>query len=306
MSIHSTNTMLFMSEAIRKRYVIESYVGVGSFGKIYKALDTQNGKIMALKVSRRSPGSENEVQILQKFMSNAFEILQSYPRCNSGSRHCPKLFSSSKDDMYVYISMEILGVPLKTYRHKSKGGKLSTACVSLIAIQCIEALRDLHEAGYLHLDLSPANLLLGLDSDANRIFLIDFGLSKAITDDCCYFTTDHFFGTQCYASISMHNLQPIGRKDDLLSLLYVLTELLTGSLPWETVQCRKDVVKMKIERFPILCKSLPAPIRMFGEHLNELNYMDKPDYQLLIDGFTEWLKSKKLSPDSPLDLKLKE
>ncbi|KRX49417.1 putative serine/threonine-protein kinase [Trichinella murrelli] len=292
MSIHSTNVMLYMSEAIRNRYVIESYVGVGSFGKIYKALDTQNGETVALKVSRRSPGSENEVQILQKFM-------------NSGSRHCPKLFYSSKDDMYVYISMEILGVPLKTYRYKSKRKKLSTACVSLIAIQCIEALRDLHEAGYLHLDLSPTNLLLGLDSDANRIFLIDFGLSKAITDDCCYFTTDHFFGTQCYASISMHNLQPIGRKDDLLSLLYVLTELLTGSLPWETVKSRTDMVKMKIERFPILCKSLPAPLSMFGEHLNELNYMDKPDYQLLIDGFTEWLKSKKLSPDSPLDLKLK-
>ncbi|KRX83784.1 putative serine/threonine-protein kinase [Trichinella nativa] len=292
MSIHSTNVMLYMSEAIRNRYVIESYVGVGNFGKIYKALDTQNGETVALKVSRRSPGSENEVQILQKFM-------------NSGSRHCPKLFNFSKDDMYVYISMEILGVPLKTYRYKSKRKKLSTACVSLIAIQCIEALRDLHEAGYLHLDLSPANLLLGLDSDANRIFLIDFGLSKAITDDCCYFTTDHFFGTECYASISMHNLQPIGRKDDLLSLLYVLTELLTGSLPWKTVQSRTDIVKMKIERFPILCKSLPAPLGMFGEHLNELNYMDKPDYQLLIDGFTEWLKSKKLSPDSPLDLKLK-
>ncbi|KRZ73431.1 putative serine/threonine-protein kinase [Trichinella papuae] len=292
MSDLTLNVMIYMSEAIRNRYTIKSRVGIGSYGKIYKALDKQNGETVALKVSRRCPDTENEAHIMEKFM-------------NSGSRHCPKLFDTSKDDMYVYISMEMLGLAFKTCRLQSKKGRLSNDCVFLLAIQCIEALRDLHEAGCLHLDLSPANFLLGMNSDANRVFLIDFGLSKEITNDHCFFETNHYFGTQSYTSISMHNLQPIGRKDDLFSLLYLLTELMTGSLPWHNLYDRDEVLKMKMERFPILCKSLPAPMKRFHEHLNELNYMDKPDYQLLIDGFTKWLKRKKLSPDSPLGLELK-
>ncbi|KRY83672.1 putative serine/threonine-protein kinase [Trichinella pseudospiralis] len=293
MSDLSTNLMVFMSEAIRSRYTVESNVGLGSFGKVYKALDKQNGETVALKVSRRCPDTENEARIMEKFM-------------NSGSKHCPKLFDTSKDDMYVYISMEMLGMALKTCRMRSKKGKLSNACVCLLAIQCIEALRDLHEAGYLHLDLSPANFLLGLNSDANRVFLIDFGMSKEITDDHCFFETNRYFGTSGYTSIAMHKHQPIGRKDDLFSLLYLLTELMNGSLPWISLSNRDEVLKMKVECFPILCKSLPEPMQSLAEHLNELNYMDKPDYQLLIDGFTKWLKRKKLSPDSPLGLELKK
>ncbi len=88
-------------------------------------------------------------------------------------------------------------------------------------------------------------------------------------------------GTTRYASLSVHAQQPISRADDLLSLMFVLLEFI-GKLFWVKMNDRESVYKKKtlfLQR--IGCKNIPLPIVAIFNHLRNLKYEDRPDYQLI-------------------------
>ena len=54
----------------------------------------------------------------------------------------------------------------------------------MIGIELLEKIQILHELGYIYQDIKPENILIGVDDECNKIYLIDFGLSK------CYLTEE--------------------------------------------------------------------------------------------------------------------
>ncbi|MQL96665.1 hypothetical protein Taro_029346 [Colocasia esculenta] len=86
---------------------------------------------------------------------------------------------------------------------------------------------------YVHCDIKPHNLLLGLagTTGENDLFLVDLGLATKRDDE--YDQQPHRFrGTVDYASVHMHLGRTPSRRDDLESLAYTLIVLLRCSLPW--------------------------------------------------------------------------
>ena len=73
--------------------------------------------------------------------------------------------------------IEMLGPSLEDL-YNFCGRKLSMKTVLLLADQLLQRIQTLHERGYIHRDLKPENMLMGLEENANTLFLIDFGLAK--------------------------------------------------------------------------------------------------------------------------------
>lgn len=73
----------------------------------------------------------------------------------------------------------------------------------------------------------------------------------------------------------------MGRHDDLWSLFYMLVEFVNGQLPWRKVKDKEQVGLMK-EKYDhrLLLKHLPSDLKQFLDHIQSLEYPDKPDYQV--------------------------
>ncbi len=129
---------------------------------------------------------------------------------------------------FSFLVLELLSRNLSDLRRNSPHLRFSQGTSFHLAVQALEALRDLHQSGYLHRDVKPSNFTLGLKKPKSRIlFLIDFGLSRKYT------TADGtevrpprlncgFRGTVRYASINSHEGREVGRHDDLWSLFFML------------------------------------------------------------------------------------
>lgn len=137
--------------------------------------------------------------------------------------------------------------------------------------------------------------------------MLDFGLARQYTTGTgevrCPRAAAGFRGTVRYASINAHRNREMGRHDDLWSLFYMLVEFVNGQLPWRKIKDKEQVrhtthflqclstkyyffsifsdqVGLMKEKYDhrLLLKHLPSDLKQFLEHIQTLNYADKPDY----------------------------
>ena len=78
---------------------------------------------------------------------------------------------------YFIMAIELLGPSLEDL-FVYCGRKLSLKTVLIIAEQLISRIETFHEMTYIHRDLKPENILIGMEENAQTIYLIDFGLAK--------------------------------------------------------------------------------------------------------------------------------
>ena len=121
----------------------------------------------------------------------------------------------------------------------------SEAEIFELGVGILRILRKLHEAGYVHADLKPANVMFDFDG---RLSLVDFGLSHKVllkggveqSGDVEFFKGDPFF-----CSLACARSMRATRRDDVESLLYVLAAAVGIELPWSkrsaVIDCKQLV-----------------------------------------------------------------
>ena len=130
--------------------------------------------------------------------------------------------------------------------------KVSLLDVCLIGIQIIDRLEFIHSKDFIYRDIKPANFMIGIN-DPNVIYIIDFGFCKKFRSSR---TGKHilinnkslFSGTIRYASINVLKGKSASRRDDLISLGYMLIFLLKGELPWDLYSTnlnREKLIKLR-------------------------------------------------------------
>ncbi|GJP61473.1 hypothetical protein CLOP_g18628 [Closterium sp. NIES-67] len=193
--------------------------------------------------------------------------------------------------------MELLGPSLSDVRRKLPHGRFPVATLTRLALQMLRALRAMHDEGFLHRDVKPSNFAMGVGERQQQCFVIDFGICKRFRSSSGDLQparqVAQFRGSTAYASAHSHLLMDLGRRDDLWSLFYVLVEFLEGELPWRHVTEKERVKEMKLHFFyhpDQMTKSVPFPheLSAFAEHLQVLEYGDKPDYAYLQHLLTAW------------------
>ena len=199
---------------INERYQIETELGQGGMGTVYRARDTTLERDVAIKlISGASLGQEGH----QRLLSEAKTIAQlDHPNIVT-------VFDAGEYEGSPYIVMQLVeGGTLHEQRPDSLDEKLQ------IIMQVCTALDHAHQHGIIHRDLKPENVVLTPNGMA---MLMDFGLARSVTSRMT--AEGNIVGTVFYMAPEQAMGQEIDARADLYALGVMLYEMATGELPFE-------------------------------------------------------------------------
>ncbi len=235
------------------RYKIESLIGRGGMGAVYKAVQTSMKKIVAVKLIRMENASETEA--VKRFHREVKAAsLLSHP-------HSIKVFDfgqSEDGDLYMvmeYLDGKSLGKALKT------DGPFAPSRALKIVGEVAQSLAEAHSVGLVHRDLKPDNvMLLDIFGDPDFVKVLDFGIAKFMeSGEAAVTRTGVAVGTPHYmAPEQARGRQNLGPSADLYALGVMLFELLSGAKPYDA-ESSVEVLFMHVQNpIPELPDDCPA------------------------------------------------
>lgn len=202
-----------INSLLKERYRIDSELGRGGMGVIYRARDTLLKRDVAVKVMSESGlGTEGRARLLSEAQAAA----------QLNHANIVTVFDAGEEDSTPFIVMELIeGESLHTQRPEE------VEKIIAIAQQVCDALEHAHANDVIHRDLKPENVLLTPDS---TIKLTDFGLARSIASRIS--AERMIVGTVFYIAPELALGKPYDGRADLYSLGVMLYELITGRLPF--------------------------------------------------------------------------
>uniref|UniRef100_A0A7E4UUG2 Protein kinase domain-containing protein n=1 Tax=Panagrellus redivivus TaxID=6233 RepID=A0A7E4UUG2_PANRE len=289
----------------RAKYLVHTLLGAGGFGAVFKVRDMQSGEDFAMKIEKKLEKRKHsklkmEVAIL-KMVSNERE-----------NSHFVQIVDRAKKEKFFFLVMTLVGKSLDDLKKEQPEKVFSVGTGIGSAMQCLEAVEDLHKYGFIHRDLKPANYAIGTADKIRTVYILDFGIARKYLKDESTVkaprVTVGFKGTIRFASLACHNNRELGPKDDVESWLYLLVDLIQISgLPWRRLSDRNAVKKVKEEcrgdrRGELLqdleCKEELSTIM---EYIDNLSYSDKIDYNFIYDTLKLAAKICKVDLEDPYD-----
>jgi serine/threonine protein kinase len=286
---------------ILDKYVLRDRIGSGAFGEVWSADSVSTGEPVAVKIERiqdnPAPTLQYEARVLQLFQN-----MVGIPRLRYFGR---------KDDMDgIFMVTDLLGPSLETLATSERLDLNERALknpplqhesfISAIGRQMLQRVRSVHACGMLHRDVKPDNFLfartpiLDLSRRASQtqqpvpiplLYIIDFGMAKRIKDpiDAVENRLVTLIGSPRYASVFAHRGEPLGRRDDLISMMYSLMYVANGgALPWQGYK-DMEIYYIKDNMTPSeLCAGLyerhATGWAAILERLHAMRANDAPDY----------------------------
>lgn len=202
------------------RYQIVEELGRGSMGVVYRALDPQIDRLVALKALRHDRVTSEA--FVQRFLKEAKAIGRlSHPNIVT-------VYDVGRDHGSIYITMEFLeGTPLNEVIQEKR---LTLEEIVDLGVQIAEALDYAHQKGIVHRDIKPTNIIITPDGRAK---ITDFGIAR-IEDPSATQQTQagEILGTPVYMSSEQVMGRPVDGRSDLYSLGVILYELSTQKRPF--------------------------------------------------------------------------
>ncbi|MUL67343.1 hypothetical protein BOO86_22910 [Mycobacterium sp. CBMA 234] len=207
-------------------YTIESVLGVGGMGVVYKAKNPQLPRSDALKVLTTS--IQGDGQFRERFLREA-NVAATLDHPNIVAVYS----RGETEGGQLWIAMQyVAGTDAD---QEVRSGRMSPARAARITTEVAKALDYAHRRGIMHRDVKPANFLLAKPEDAGdeeRVFLADFGIARAF-DDAAHLTTDgSVMASIAYAPPEALSGLPVDSRADVYSLACSLFVLLTGRTPY--------------------------------------------------------------------------
>jgi len=207
-------------------YTIESVLGVGGMGVVYKAKNPQLPRSDALKVLTTS--IQGDGQFRERFLREA-NVAATLDHPNIVAVYS----RGETEGGQLWIAMQY--VAGSDADQEVRSGRMSPARAARIITEVAKALDYAHRRGIMHRDVKPANFLLSNAEDPGddeRVFLADFGIARAF-DDAAHLTTDgSVMASIAYAPPEALSGQPVDSRADVYSLACSFFVLLTGRTPY--------------------------------------------------------------------------
>jgi serine/threonine protein kinase len=201
-------------------YTIESVLGRGGMGTVFLATHVRLGRRVALKVI--APELAEDEEFRARFLRES-QLAASLDHPN-----VIPIYDADAVDGALYLAMRYVGGPSLQNLIREQG-TLPPAEALRLAEQIGGALDAAHEAGLVHRDVKPANILLAGPGD--HAYLCDFGLAKR-TSSRELTRTGFFLGTVDYSPPEQIEGRPLDGRADLYSLGCVLFHCLAGRPPF--------------------------------------------------------------------------
>ena len=211
----------YIGKRLDGRYEIREIIGVGGMAYVYKAYDTIDDRIVAVKILKEE--FLNNEEFVRRFRneSKAIAIL-SHP-------NIVKVYDVSLGENLQYIVMEYIdGITLKEYMDQQKDIRWKEAVH--FTVQILRALQHAHDKGIVHRDIKPQNIMLLSDG---TIKVTDFGIARFSRQDLRATSEDKAIGSVHYISPEQARGELTDEKADIYSVGVMLYEMLTGRVPFD-------------------------------------------------------------------------
>ena len=310
---------------INSKYVFERKIGKGSFGCIYQGLNIITQEKVAIKyeattcaqptllweskilnhlsgipgvVKLRYFGTEaNKNIIVMDLFSHtlAEEATKLKKELKIGIKNDDESENSSGCEMEKKYIDDETSHESDTTETENRHYTNYTNNILKYMITMVEIIEKIHDRSVIHRDIKPENFMISQtqtqDYDVTKkIHIIDFGLSRIYMKDGAHIPNkpnSSIVGTMRYISTHIHEGNVYSRRDDIISILYVIIYLLKGKLPWcglkvkpEDKRTKAEIVydMKKITPIHQLCSGLPAIFERMLTYAYKIGFDEKPDY----------------------------
>ena len=253
-------------------YEIQSLLGAGGMGEVYRTQDARLGRAVAIKVLPASFTAERDR--LQRFSQEA--------RAAAALNHpnILSIFDIGEENGVPYVVSELLEG--ETLRDKLKNGPLPIRRAIDYAIQVARGLAAAHEKGIVHRDLKPENLFLTTDG---RVKILDFGLAKLTRPE----TTDGsgdaptaqvateagvVMGTAGYMSPEQVRGKATDQRSDIFAFGAILYEMVSGKRAFHgetTADTMSAILKEEPSEIAETGRNVPPGLERIVRHCLEKN-----------------------------------
>ncbi|MGO8983695.1 MAG: protein kinase domain-containing protein [Terriglobales bacterium] len=252
-------------------YEIQSLLGSGGMGEVYRARDARLGRIVAIKVLPKSYSADADR--LQRFVQEARSAAAlNHPNILS-------IFDIGEEQGAPYIVSELLEG--QTLRERLRAGPLSSRKAIEYAQQVARGLAAAHDKGIVHRDLKPENLFLTND---DRVKILDFGLAKLtrpeIDPDAEAATAQvntepgQIMGTAGYMSPEQVRGKPADHRSDIFAFGSILYEMLSGQRAFRgesPADTMSAILKEEPSELSETARNVPPALERMVRHCLEKN-----------------------------------
>ncbi|MEU2549991.1 protein kinase [Streptomyces roseolus] len=247
------------AHVVAGRYRLDDLLGRGGAADVYEGTDLRLRRPVAVKVFRPDGAAGAE------------ERFDGEGRLLARLQH-PGLitvYDCGRDDGTPYLVMEL--VRGTTLRRRIAAAALASAEACRIGAALASALAHVHEAGVVHRDVKPANILL---DEAGAPRLTDFGISRLL-GTTAQTVTGAVVGTAAYMAPEQVLGRGAGPAADIYSLGLVLIESIKGELEYDGAPLEAAVARL--HRPPVIPPDIPAAVVELLEAMTDADESRRPD-----------------------------
>ncbi len=203
------------------RYKILELIGKGGMANVYKSLDKQLGRYVAVKVLKEDYRDDKE--FVRRFN------VEAQAAASISNPHIVSIYDVGCEEGMHYIVMELIeGETLKDYIERVKVIPWQEAAD--YSIQICEGIEEAHNNSVIHRDIKPQNIIMTPDG---ILKITDFGIARATTQATMTMVNNNTIGTAHYLSPEQARGGYTDERTDIYSMGVVMYEMLTGTLPFD-------------------------------------------------------------------------
>jgi len=240
---------VYLGQVLNNRFKVESKIGEGGFGAVYRGVQLATGRKVALKLLH--PDMTKDDNLVARFRREGMVL------CNLRDAHTITTYDFDQTPSgTLYIAMELLeGKSLHQVFHEE--APLEWKRVFKILTEMCSSLAEAHEQGIVHRDLKPENIYLEARSgNPEFVKILDFGIAKVMRGESIdpqspqLTATGQTLGTLEYMSPEQLMGKPLDGRSDVYALGVLAYEMITGRLPFPDAKGPAGLITAQLKQTP--------------------------------------------------------
>ncbi|MDQ3369934.1 MAG: serine/threonine protein kinase [Myxococcota bacterium] len=240
---------IYINQVLNNRFKVESKIGEGGFGAVYRGVQLATGRKVALKLLH--PEMTKDENLVARFRREGMVL------CNLRDAHTITTYDFDQTpDGTLYIAMELLeGKSLHQIFHEQ--APLEWRRVFKIQTEMCSSLAEAHAQGIVHRDLKPENIYLeNRPGNPEFVKILDFGIAKVMRGDSIdpqspqLTATGQTLGTLEYMSPEQLMGKQLDGRSDVYALGVVAYEMITGRLPFPEAKGPAGLITAQLKQTP--------------------------------------------------------